>query len=282
MTSAGAKRLGRDAYVGVTGSLYRARLGDSRRLVTLWLGAGVIAVPLLVPRGPGNSVPFDWLNIPFLAVGIASLWLARTNWRMPLALPYLLYLAGGILALPMSVAPDASLLALAQDTYVFVYFLVVANVVAIYGAGIAKTLAKTWIVTALAIALLTWLATFLYPDNVPSIFGNAVVDPFGRAKGTFRDPNMTGNYLVLSLFILWASPWPRSVRAKLVLSVPIGLAIYSTASNTALAAVLGGGIIGLALGVVRGRRPVRAGHVERRREDHHAQRERRPEQPVEE
>src|SRR5262249_51071923 len=60
-----------------------------------------------------------------------------------------------------------------------------------------------------------------------------------RAQGTFENPNMFGNYLLVSFFLAWAAA--RAGRRFLYLALPALIAgIQATASNGALLGFLGG------------------------------------------
>src|SRR5262249_11868204 len=60
-----------------------------------------------------------------------------------------------------------------------------------------------------------------------------------RAQGTFENPNMFGNYLLISFFLTWAAA--RGGRRFLYLALPALVAgIQATASNGALLGFLGG------------------------------------------
>jgi O-antigen ligase len=91
-------------------------------------------------------------------------------------------------------------------------------------------------------------------ERVPSLLGYDFVDRWDRFSGTFRDPNMAGGYLVLSLFVLSASPWPRRGWVKVLLALPILVAIQATRSNTALFALAAGVAVAITVSVIRSRR----------------------------
>lgn len=225
--------------------------GGTRRLATPLLVAGVLMAPILVPPTATNSVPGDLVNLLLIVIGLAIFWGQRTRLRVPLGLSYLLVLLGGVLALTQSVAPSQAALAIAQDAYLFIWFLVIANLILDTGGRAARLVAIVWAATGVMMALVLWLPTLNFPEsNSPVVFGYEMVDPFGRSEGTFRDPNLAGNYLVVSLFVMWASPRPRTLTAKLLLTPLFLLGIYATESITALAAVVGGAVAAALLGIL--------------------------------
>ena len=215
---------------------------------------GVIMAPILVPPTLTNAVPGDLVNLLLILVSTALFWRYRVPLRVPLGMSYLLVLLGGIVALTHSVAPSEAAVAIVQDAYLFVWFLVVVNLILVGGDRTARLMALTWSVTGVAMALVVWVPTlWATPENLPLIFGYEMVDFFGRSMGTFRDPNLAGNYIAIALFVLWASPRPRSLVLKLLLTPLFLLAIQSTESITALAILGGGAAVSVVLGLIAGR-----------------------------
>jgi O-antigen ligase len=223
------------------------------RLVTTMLIGSVVAAPLLVPPLLSNAVPGDIINTVFIFSCSLLIWRLRTPMDMPLAVGYALFLLGGLLSLPSSANVPVSVVTIVQDVYLFLLFLTACNHLAEH-TGRSRSVATVWVAVAVVIGALTWLSTFGYPDAVPSLFGWSTVSLDGRAQGSFRNPNIAANYLVISLFILWAVPRPRSVWLKPLLSVPLLLGIVTTYSNTAIASLVAGSLAALGLGFIAGRR----------------------------
>lgn len=223
-------------------------------LIRVAIVANVIALPILVPRGPGNSVPADIPALAVILIGAATLWGARASVRLPLGLSYLLILIGGLLGSAQSIAPDVALTALLVDLYVFVWFVIFVNVLIDAGPVLMRSVGVAAVCTGVGVGVLGVAGFVLGNDHVPTILGYDFVDRFERFSGTFRDPNMAGSYLVVSLFVLWASPWPRRSWTKPALAAPILLAIYATRSNTALFALAAGVAIVVIVAFIRSRR----------------------------
>ena len=227
-----------------------------RRLLAPLLLASVVTVPLLVPPIGANSVPADLFNGAFVLIGIAVLLRTRAAVRLPLGGSYVLIVTGGLLAVTQSVVPKESLIAVVQDAYLFVWFVVVVNFLVSEDGRATRWVAGAWGLVGVAVALLVSWARLGYPEDIPFLFGYPLVDPWGRAEGTFRDPNMAGNYLVMSLFVLWAAPRPRSVGLKVALTVPFLFAIYHTQSITALVTLAGGTLVAAVIAFVSRREAV--------------------------
>lgn len=211
--------------------------------------------PVAIPRWAGNTGPADLFNVLFASLGAAVLWKSRNRLAMPLGLSYLLILLGGIIAMANSVLPADSLLGIAQDAYLFLWFLIAVNLLSFDSAALWRTVCLAWALTAAAEGFLAWLLSSSYTFT-SSILGYPTEKAGGRALGTFRDPNMAANYLVLSLFILWAAPRPASRKGKWLLTMPILLGILATQSNTAFVALAGGVLIALTVNFIARREAV--------------------------
>src|SRR5262249_20833302 len=92
--------------------------------------------------------------------------------------------------------------------------------------------ASVWTLVACAVAVLT------LADAHFGIFGGQF-SGMRRATGTFENPNMFGNYLVVSFFVAWATAAGERPLFYLALPLLFG-GIRATASNGALVAILGG------------------------------------------
>ncbi|HWC14345.1 MAG TPA: O-antigen ligase family protein [Actinomycetota bacterium] len=214
-------------------------------LAVLLLVVIVIALPVLLPRGPGNSVPADAAMLLFLAVAVAVLWARRVRVEVPLGGSYLLIVLGGTLAVTRSVAPVEAGAVVLQDLYIYLWFLAAVNLILLDGSDrLPRLVLATWNLTATAIALLVIAVGVTFP-TIPYVFGWPMATEYGRVMAMFRDPNMAGNYLVVSLFVLWASPIPTHRRWKLLATLAFVLAIYHTHSITALVTLVAGCVVGV-------------------------------------
>jgi O-antigen ligase len=218
------------------------------------LVANVVSLPILVPRGPENTVPADLPATLLIVLGAACLWRMRQPVHLPMAMSYTLIVTGGLVAAGQSVAPRIALTAVVIDVYLFVWFVVVLNCLLATGNRGLRWVISTWIAVAACIGVLAALAATAGSTAVPKLFGYPIVDKFERFYGTFRDPNMAGNFLVVSLFVVWASPLPRRTGWKVAVSLPLLLAIQATKSNTALAALAAGVLVMVCVSLIRSRK----------------------------
>ena len=230
----------------------RAAAGPAIPSLTVPLLVGsVVGLPLLLPRGIGNSVPVDGIMLLFAAIAIAFFWARRARVEVPLGASYLLIVLGGTLGILGSIAPAEAGAVVLQDLYLYIWFLAVVNLILLEGSErLVRLVVVAWGVTALAMAGVMVAIAWIYP-NMLYLFGWPMATEYGRVMATFRDPNMAGNYLVISLFILWASPLPTRRLWKLLATIPILLAIYYTQSITALVALVAGVVVSVTVGVMR-------------------------------
>jgi hypothetical protein len=222
--------------------------------------ACVVTTPLLVPTltgaAGGGPVAADLIDGIFIVAAALVLWRRRSPFRLPLAVVYALFLIGGLLALPRSVEVGASALGMVQDVYLFVWFLLVVNWLREGAGADPARLSTWWNATSLALAALAILAYLSPFDERTTLFGWPTVTADGRVMATLGNPNLAGDYLVVSFFVLWAAPRPERLPSKALLSVPLLLAIAVTFSNTALLTLVVGSVAAVAVGLLA-RHPAR-------------------------
>lgn len=233
----------------------RAAAGPAIPALTVPLLVGsVVGLPVLLPRGIGNSVPVDGLMLLFVAIAIAFFWARRVRVEVPLGASYLLIVLGGTLGIIGSIAPAEAGAVVLQDLYLYVWFLAVVNLILLEGSErLVRLVVAAWGFTAVAVAGVMVAIAWIYPSII-YLFGWPTATEYGRVMATFRDPNMAGNYLVISLFMIWASPLPSRRLWRLLATIPILLAIYYTQSITALVAVVAGFVVSVIAGAIRKQR----------------------------
>ena len=167
------------------------------------VGITVALLPLLVPAGPGNTAVADAAMAGSLLV--AAMWVSRE--RLPLAFPYasgvFLLVIGGALAATVAGAPISTALVLAQDLFLLLWAATLA--LGRYDPAIIAAATVTWCRVAVvysAVAIVAYLIGFAPLSGVTAKDGV-------RASYTFGDPNLAGNYLVTSLFVMMACQRPR-------------------------------------------------------------------------
>jgi hypothetical protein len=211
--------------------------------------AGTVAVllPFLDPAGPGNTAPADAAICA--AVAVAALWVSRT--ALPLAFPYLLgvglLVLGGALASNLAGAPPSTILVLVQDALLFVWGMTLA--LGAHDSRIIRAVTTAWCRTVSVYACLA-VASYLVGF---AAFSGVTAKDGARAAYTFGDPNLAGNYLVTSLFIMGACRHPRSALQRRFAYLMILVAIVFTGSNGAMVSLLLGGVVVVAVARYRAR-----------------------------
>jgi hypothetical protein len=213
----------------------------SRRRVDGWgvyLFLAVALVPVLVPAGPGQTAIIDPINAVAMTVFLVGTLVHGKALRVPFVVPILLIAVGSLIAAFNSVAPDASLLTLGQDAYLYLWFIVLVNVMRdrneLTGFRIA------WVCVADVVAVLG-IVVVLVQGQV-SFWG--LVGPKGlRAIGTFNDVNMFASYLVLSIFIVLSLDQDISRVLRWGSLALLGIGLLATKSNAGITSLVAGLVV---------------------------------------
>jgi O-antigen ligase len=210
--------------------------------VNLWLLAGtIVLLPLLVPRGPGQSAPVDAVALLFVLFALGGLLWRGRPLHLPARGPLLLIVAASVAATVSSLSLSGSLLSLLVEAYLILLFVCVANELRDDRRALRVAL------TVWAVAALVWAAVFigfqyhLLPEGLQQLLIENSKGQGYRVSGASKNPNLAASYMVTSFFVLLASPWPRRWLARLIAAGGLLLAIYVTGSN--------GALLGLAAGV---------------------------------
>lgn len=200
-------------------------------------GLTAVLLPFLSPAAPGNLVPADLGMMAF--VGVALVWASRR--RLPIRWPYavgmLLMMIGGALAATLAGNSFAPVLVLTQDLILLLWAVTLA--MGREDPSVVGAVAACWCRTA---AVYAGLGVVAYLVGFSPFSGVTAKDGV-RASYTFGDPNLAGNYLVVSLFMVAACKTPRSPVLRHAAYLLIVVAIAFTGSNGA-ALTMG---VGLAL-----------------------------------
>jgi O-antigen ligase len=172
----------------------------------------------------------DGINVLFVAAAWLVLFARRETMEFPLALPCWTIMAASTIAAFAAIWLDRVASVLLVDVYLYLWFVTLAHYLSrrcsIAGVGMV------WSVVSCMVAALT------LGDAYFGMMGGQF-SGMRRATGTFENPNMFGNYLVVSFFLTWAVA--ETGRPLFYLALPfLFLGIRATASNGALLAMLGG------------------------------------------
>ena len=200
------------------------------------VGMTVVLLPFLSPAGPGNSALGDVCMVG--AVILALLWVARE--RLPLHVPYApgvaLLVVGGATAAIVARAPSSVALVLAEDLVLLAWACTLA--LGRHRPALVRTATVAWCRMAPLYCVVMVIAYLTGIDALSGVSGNDGV----RASYTFGDPNLAGNYLVVSLFMMAAcrrprTPWVRHAGYLVVLT-----AVLFTGSNGAMLTLVLGSV----------------------------------------
>jgi O-antigen ligase len=194
----------------------------------------VCLLPFLTPAGPGNTAVADVGMGACLVVAV--LWASRAN--LPVRLPYLLGVSGlvlgGAFAAVVSGAPLGTGLVLAQDVFLVLWAAVLA--LGRHNVAIVSAVTVAWCRMAPVYAGVMVVA---YVLGLNAIAGVTATDGV-RASYTFGDPNLAGNYLVVSLLMMVACKRPRSTAVRVIGYLLVLAAIGFTGSNGAMLTLVTG------------------------------------------
>ena len=192
--------------------------------------AMIVTTPLVAWQSVAHTTPFDAVSALVVPLYWGRFLLRRERVPFPLGFWFWLILLGSLGGLWAASMRTRALLTLSQDVYLYLWFVTMVHLVVRHCR--VTSVIITWVVVACAITLLSYI------DRTTGIFGGHFAGTV-RATGTFLNPNMFGNYLLLSFFLAWSV----AVRGRplLFLALPIlFLGLLDTASNGALAGFLGG------------------------------------------
>src|SRR3954447_932030 len=209
----------------------------------------VSCLPLLVPSGPGSTAPVDAVAVTFLLVTITTAIVRRRHVSMPAFAPVLLILTVSSVPVLVSVAPGTGLLSLLIEAYLVVLMWAVCTQLRGSPDQLGPLL-TVWVVASLGwAALLIGVHVHALPGELERLLVSN--SSSARAAGAARNPNLAASYLVTSLFVLWASPWPRRWLLRTAAATWLIVAVVITGSNAALIGIAVGGLVLLASAVRR-------------------------------
>lgn len=202
------------------------------RIATAAAVAYVAGLPLLRPAGPVNTGPVDLVGFVLVfAVGLA--WLSgRLAFRLPFAVPVLVFAIGGTLGALAGPTAGRGLMAVTQD---LVLLVVCGCIVSIARTtSVQRLLLRTWAMAGVAWASLLIFGVLAHVD----VLSGDQARYGARASLTTGDPNLAGNYLVASLFVLYAARWPARRAWRAASAIVVIIAVLLTGSNGATASLL--------------------------------------------
>lgn len=174
------------------------------------------------PSLPFETTILDYINILFIYGILMHSFLRRRRLETRLFTPMLVIVFGSLIAMFNTRHAGTNLIALAQDLYLFVFFLALYNV--IQSERDMRTLVLPWIIVA---ALEGLLILFYLSMNF-----------FGRASGTVGDSGGAASYLGISLFFILQPYAKIPLFLKLLFGLLVLGAIWATKTLSATFALL--------------------------------------------
>jgi O-antigen ligase len=215
---------------------------------TLLLCVTVALLPLLVPKGPGNTAPVDAFAVLFIAVAVVAVAHRREPVRAPAALALLAILVPTAVATAVSLSPTTSLVSLLVEIYLVLLMWLAATTMANRPAALRAVLV-TW-----AVACVGWAALMIATHY--AVLPTGLLDLLvahsssSRVSGTAKNPNLAASYLVTSLFVVLVAPLPFRRLTRWAAGALLVWAVLLTESNGALlAAIVGALVVAAALPV---------------------------------
>lgn len=202
----------------------------------LYLLAATILVPVLLTPGPVQLAPIDALNAA--AIGIFLLVSAHrggSGLRIPFLAPVTVISIGSLLSITNARSVPLSLLTLLQDVYLYLWLILLVNMMAQHGR--LRPIRIAWAWTAIGTALFGLIVVLAHGHGSIA----EIVAPRGaRAISTFTNPNYFADYLVLSFFIVLSTTDEVGRRFRAFAVIVLLLGLLSTKSNGGAIALLSG------------------------------------------
>jgi len=200
---------------------------------------GLFLLPIERIAGPFSLRPVDGINFVVILLGLASSWSPRRRLAIPLAVPMWLIFVGSLISMLPSVYLQDNVVALLQEVYLFLWFVVLANRLGDLPLRTRRRLMAVWAAVAAVESVLALLGMFrLGPAFLYTAPERRAYDIGGisRAVGTFANSNAAGSYISTSFFVALGLPLPPGLRVGLCLLCLMG--IYATGSMGAIVSTL--------------------------------------------
>ena len=207
------------------------------RASRVYLAAAALLAPLVVPAGPGQTALIDFVNL--IAIAAFALFVVlpgRQGLRVPLFAPLAVVMVGSLIASGFAPSMSLAALALAQDVYLFCWFVVLVNL--IRTRDDLLLVRKAWMWAAVLVSLGA-IGQFVLHNGIGSLLGSRGLRP----RSTMYNPNMLADYLMMSVFVVMSLV--RDVKRVVILPALgiIGLALLATKSNGGMIAFLAGLVV---------------------------------------
>lgn len=195
-------------------------------------------LPLSMPSLPGNLILVDLVNMGFFFLFIILFSIKRKQIKLQLVGPIAVILFGSLIAMFNTQALAFNIFTITQDLYLFVFFLVLYNIVE--DQRDLKMLLACWLFFCVAQGGLAVLGSYIQFSVGSS--GVSEVEDLSRSRGTFANSDALASYLGVSFFIIFQPFFKFGWFWNLVFGSVIFLGMFATKSMSAL--------LGFSLGTV--------------------------------
>ena len=236
----------------------RSQLTSLLRFAVVVYVFGMLVV--LVEQGTlffSNLAPVDFWNILFIPV--CWLYLIRTHQvvRFPFALGMWFILLGSLIGTFAAFNPLASMIVIAKELYLYVWFVTLAAVFAGLESGLLRRALLLWVAVvvlhgALLIAELVSPSFYAVMLSTLGKIGAVDVRYIGRPAGVFQDPVWAALFQLMGIVPLLLAGLRRTWT--MLLGTVLLLSILATASLGALTSLAGASAVGMLVYLLSGGR----------------------------
>jgi O-antigen ligase len=192
--------------------LQRLRPQNTKELYFL-LVAFVMPLQSVQVIRKGISI-FHVINIVILGLYLLTFFLQGRRIRWYLLLPIWIFFVGSLLGMFNSQVLGLNLYTLAQDVYLYVWF--VAMCLLVTSQRDLEYLANAWVVASILVVV---AGLFLPSGGINS-----------RDEFTFRNPNRASAYFLTTCFLLFSPAFRGRPLVRLAIAALLGWAVFSTGS----------------------------------------------------
>ncbi len=215
-----------------------------------YLVAAAVLAPLCVPAGPGQTAALDFVNVLALLASSFLLLAPGVRLRVPMLAPAALIVLGSLLALIQAPSIRLGVLALAQDIYLFAWFVLLANL--LRTRADLRVVLNAWTGAAVVVSLLALIQIVLHDGSLAGFLGSRGFRP----AGTLYNPNMLADYLVTSLFLASVALHGRAWPLRVVVGAVLFAGLLATKSNGGMVALGAGSLAWVVVRALTKRMPL--------------------------
>jgi len=223
----------------------RQRVERTDTLPLIAVGGAIAGLPLLLPKGPGNSAPADVLIAATVITVLVWAASVRARVRVPYVVPVALLIVAGALGGLAGREPGSAVIALGQDLFMLAWCAAIATLARTPAA--LGVILRVWAWSAIAWAGILVGAAATGQRSLAGLGSHGG----GRARFMFDHPNLAASYFAVSLFVVLLAGRPRNKTARAGAVLLLFAAVVLTGSNAALLGLAVGGSVSIAVAVAR-------------------------------